>query len=452
MTVAAQTERTRVLAPGARIGRKLEILRPLGEGGMGTLWVARNLTTHAEVAIKVLRARGDDDADADAHMAQRFRHEARLGAMLAHRNITRVFDLLEDEDGSLVLVMELLRGETLQAFCETRRTLPGTEAVAIIAPILRALQYAHEHGVVHRDIKPSNIFLHVDPDGHATPKLLDFGIAKMRDSSIKTRAGDVLGTPSYMSPEQVRASEQIDGRSDLFSVGALLYTIISGDNPFRTDAPSATLARVLELEVDPDPSIEPRLWLEIQRALSKQPYERHASAAALADALCSAVGDAPPPLRPEGAVRIRGDREGAAFRADEPTELRPALFPEPADDVDGAGEVAAALPKRLARLALLAYGAAIALTLVGLALIVAAWSRPKPTSAVMSTTSLPPALVSAPSGEPPLWEVPESAPSARPIGGTSRAPPPRQPWRRPTASPLTPPTASAPPIARTPGF
>lgn len=286
---AARTEGSRARRPGDRLGRKLELVSQLGEGGMGALWLARNLATEAEVAVKVLRS----DRERDGHAAERFRHEAQLGAMLTHRNITRVFDLLEDDDGSLVLVMELLHGQTLEAAYKQRGSLSCREAVAVVVPILGALQHAHERGVVHRDVKPSNIFLHVDPDGHITPKLLDFGIAKTHDASVLTRTGDALGSPSYMSPEQVRAAKQLDGRSDLFSVGVVLYEIITGENPFHAPSPTASLAHVLELDVDPDPRIEPRLWLEIQRALAKQPYERHASAANLADALSRAVGASP---------------------------------------------------------------------------------------------------------------------------------------------------------------
>jgi serine/threonine protein kinase len=282
---------------GDRIAQKLELVRRLAEGGMGELWVARNLSTHAEVAIKVLLPQRSDDE----HAAERFRHEAEVGAMLAHRNVTRVFDLLVDDDGALVLVMELLHGRTLEAAYKEKGTLSCLEAVELIVPILGALQHAHDHGVIHRDVKPSNIFLDVDPDGHLTPKVLDFGIAKAQDSSSLTHTGEALGSPKYMSPEQVRANKQLDARSDLFSIGVVLYEIITGDNPFDAPSPTAALANVLEVEVDPDPRIEPRLWLEIQRALAKQVYERHASAKELADALCRAVGlTAPESLRRPG--------------------------------------------------------------------------------------------------------------------------------------------------------
>ena len=294
---AARTDGGAERKPGDRIARKLELVRRLAEGGMGELWVARNLSTDAEVAIKLLRPhRADDD-----HAAERFRHEAELGAKLTHRNVTRVFDLLVDDDGALVLVMELLHGRTLEAAYKEKGTLTSHEAIEIVVPILGALQHAHDRGVIHRDVKPSNIFLDVDPDGHTTPKLLDFGIAKTHDFSALTHTGEALGSPRYMSPEQVRANKQLDGRSDLFSIGVVLYEIITGENPFDAPSPTAALAQVLELEVDPDPRIEPRLWLEIQRALAKQPYERHASAKELADALGRAVGStAPESLRRSG--------------------------------------------------------------------------------------------------------------------------------------------------------
>jgi serine/threonine-protein kinase len=450
MRLAAGTERTRVLEPGARIGRKLEVLRHLGEGGMGTLWVARNLTTEAEVAIKVLRALGTSGPDTNAE--ERFRHEARLGAMLAHRNITRVFDLLEDDDGALVLVMELLQGRTLQASCEVTKTLSCKAAVAIMVPILAALQHAHEHGIVHRDLKPSNIFLHVDPDGHLSPKLLDFGIAKMADSSIETRAGDVLGTPSYMSPEQVRASRQLDGRSDLFSVGSVLYEIITGENPFRTDSPSATLARVLELEVDPDPRIEPRVWLEIQRALSKQVYERHASAVDLADALCEAVGEPPPRSFREAPATSVGFALATSL-----SERRAEGRKEESEPIE---EVA--LPKRLP---IAAYAALAVLAIVGLVLLRSVWigetsatdaaataPRSPATSIDVPAPSLPSATASSMAADVSPADVPSSNAGARRAPATQRAvtttaPPSKSAWRRP--EPLS---APSPSIARTPGF
>ena len=271
---------------------KYRLLRVLATGGMGRVWVARNEATGAEVALKVLR-RGDAEVDQEARLEERFRQEARLSAMVAHRSIVRVFDLVEEE-GALVLVMELLRGETLHAYVQRLGARPADEAVAIVTPVLGALAHAHDCGLVHRDVSPANVFLAVEPDGHVAPKLVDFGIAKTRDgassgSAVQTVTGDVLGTPRYVAPERIRGQD-VDGRADLFSAGVVLYEVLTGVSPFAASTASASLAAVLERTIDPDPSIDPRLWLELRRALAKQPYERHATARELAMALRDAIG------------------------------------------------------------------------------------------------------------------------------------------------------------------
>jgi len=288
------------------VAGRFRIRRRLATGGMGEVWVARNEATGADVALKILR-RGDADRERELQTDERFRQEARLSAMLAHRNIVKVFDLIEEADGTLVLVMELLRGETLQDCIEREGPRPAREAVAIVAPILGALAHAHDRGIVHRDVTPSNIFLAIDPDGRVTPKLVDFGIAKLAITSsetqpaserrqLETLEGRVLGTPRYMAPERIRGSGDIDGRADIFSAAVVLYETLTGVSPFAATSASASLAAVLERHIDPDRRIEPRLWLEIRRALSKRPYERHATASELATALCAAIGEAEGPI------------------------------------------------------------------------------------------------------------------------------------------------------------
>jgi serine/threonine-protein kinase len=281
---AVPSEPPRRLEAGARVAGKYRLARRIAVGGMGEVWRARNETTGAEVAVKVSR-RSDGDGT-----SVRFRTEAKLGSMVSHRNIVRIFDLVEDADGSLVLVMELLRGESLAQHLKARGRLDVREALAIAVPILSGLGHAHAEGIVHRDVTPANVFLAVDPDGQVTPKLIDFGIAKVPAAGNHTLDGRVLGTPSYMAPEQIRG-QAIDGRADLFSLAVVLYEAIAGTCPFDAGSPSASLAAVLEAEVDPDPQIEPRVWLELARALGKRPYERHATAAALAEDLLRAVGE-----------------------------------------------------------------------------------------------------------------------------------------------------------------
>jgi len=273
------------IPPEALLGGKIRLIQRIGRGGMGDVWMARNEATQAEVAVKTLQ-RSERTPTHD----ERFRREARLAATISHRNVVRIFDLVDESDGTLGLVMELLRGGTLEACMRERGPLSSMHAVAVAAPILSALNHVHQKGIVHRDVKPANMFFAVEPDGHVIPKILDFGIAKLpAASSPLTIDGSVLGTPHYMAPEQIRGQEDIDGRGDMFSMAAVLYEMLTGVRVFQRDSAAASLAAVLEHEVDPDPRIEPRLWLAISRALAKRPYERFASCAEFADAIRRAV-------------------------------------------------------------------------------------------------------------------------------------------------------------------
>ena len=307
-----------VLQPDALIGGKYRLLRPAGFGGMGAVWVARNEATNADVAVKVLLADAGESSGAGGEANLRFRREAHAAAQLYHRGIVRIFDLVEltgNDAGTLVMVMELLRGETLAHAIDQRRSFTLEETLAIILPLLSALAHAHHAGIVHRDLKPENVFLAVDPDGHIIPKILDFGIAKLpAQTSSLTVDGSVLGTPHYMSPEQIRGQEDLDGRSDMFSMAVLLFEMLTGVRVFQRDTAVASLASVLEHEVDPDPRIEPRVWVAISRALAKRPYERFASCAEFAEALRKAVdateedfAQALQELRPSGDISADGD-------------------------------------------------------------------------------------------------------------------------------------------------
>jgi serine/threonine protein kinase len=264
------------------VGGKIEIFERIASGGMADVFRGRNVVTGADVAVKLLPPSAEEIA------RERFRFEARVASKLVHRGIVRVFDLLEDADGTLALVMELLVGETVEQRL-ARGRIDAVEAVAIALPILGALEHAHSVGVVHRDIKPANILLAVEPDGRVTPKLVDFGIAKAAVSSVQTIDGTVLGTARYMSPEQIRG-ETLDGRSDVFSVAVTLYEAMTGTSPFAAADATTSIAKVLELSVDPDDLIPAKLWLSVERALAKQRYGRPDSAAVFARELLAALG------------------------------------------------------------------------------------------------------------------------------------------------------------------
>ncbi len=273
------------IPPDTLLGGKIRLIQRIGRGGMGDVWVARNEATQAEVAVKTLQK-----SERTTVHDERFRREARLAATISHRNVVRIFDLIDEQDGTLGLVMELLRGGTLEGCIRERGALSAIHAVAVAVPILSALHHVHQKGIIHRDVKPANIFFAVEPDGHVIPKILDFGIAKLPAAgSALTMDGSVLGTPHYMSPEQIRGAEDIDGRSDMFSLAVVLYEMLTGVRVFQRDSAAASLASVLEHEVDPDPRIEPRLWVALSRALAKRPYERYATCAEFAEVLRSAM-------------------------------------------------------------------------------------------------------------------------------------------------------------------
>jgi eukaryotic-like serine/threonine-protein kinase len=273
------------IPPDTLLGGKIRLIQRIGRGGMGDVWIARNEATQAEVAVKTLQK-----SERTTVHDERFRREARLAATISHRNVVRIFDLIDEQDGTLGLVMELLRGGTLEGCMRDRGVLSSVHSVAVAVPILSALHHVHQKGIIHRDVKPANIFFAVEPDGHVIPKILDFGIAKLPAAgSALTMDGSVLGTPHYMSPEQIRGADDMDGRSDMFSLAVVLYEMLTGVRVFQRDSAAAALASVLEHEVDPDPRIEPRLWVALSRALAKRPYERYATCAEFADALRNAM-------------------------------------------------------------------------------------------------------------------------------------------------------------------
>ena len=255
-----------------KIGR-YQILERVGKGGMGVLYRGVDPVLDREVAIKVMLVDFSDDTE---QMRPRFYREAQAAARLQHSNIVTVFEFAEDHNTPYI-VMEFLPGVPLDARLASAIPLTLDDKLNIVAQLCAALSYAHEQGVVHRDVKPANLFLL--PDG--TVKLLDFGVAKLTSSTL-TRQGDVLGSVSYMSPEQVSGSDSLDGRSDIFSVGVMLYELLAGRKPFQGDAPTATIVKILREPPPPlesvVPGLPPRLLAAVRRALEKDRADRFATA------------------------------------------------------------------------------------------------------------------------------------------------------------------------------
>lgn len=256
------------------------VVRELGRGAMGVVYRAHDPHLDRDVALKVLR----EDRSVDAAFMKRFLAEARALGRLDHPGIVRVFNV-DEADGTVHIAMEFVEGESLDAIMRARR-LPPEEIARIGAEIASALDYAHARGIVHRDIKPSNVL--VRPDGSV--KITDFGIARIEDPSSQsmTQAGEVLGTPAYMSPEQV-LGRPVDGRSDIFSLGIVLHEMCAGTRPFGGESLGAVFDAITRAVPDPiaaaNPDIPPALCRVVAKCLEKEPGARYQTGAALAEAL-----------------------------------------------------------------------------------------------------------------------------------------------------------------------
>jgi serine/threonine-protein kinase len=259
---------------------KYELRGQLGRGAMGVVYEAFDTVIERKVALKLLRT-DVFAAEQLADVRARFKREAHSAGKLSHPNIVTIFDYGE-HDGAPFIVMDLMSGQELSRRLEAGARLPIAETVKIITDLLAALAYAHEYGVVHRDIKPSNLFLLRD----GTLKVVDFGVARIESSEL-TETGAILGTPAYMSPEQFLGLP-VDGRSDLFSVGVILYNLLTGDRPFA-GSPTTIMQKVLRQEpIDPT-ALNPMLAADwdtvIKRALAKKPEQRFQTARQFADAI-----------------------------------------------------------------------------------------------------------------------------------------------------------------------
>ncbi len=226
-----------------------------------------------ETAIKILNARR---AAMQPDLVRRFEIEAEAASRLESRHIAKVFASGTTEDGHLFIAMELLRGEPLDAILEGARRLPPATAAVIAYQVALALEEAHSARIVHRDLKPANIFVEPAPDGGKHIRVLDFGVARINSESVaRSQTGRITGTPAYMSPEQLRGESDIDGRSDIYSLGVVLYQVVAGFNPFRSpDGLLQTLRRHVELVPPPISDIPPRLNGLIQLCLAKDRTSR----------------------------------------------------------------------------------------------------------------------------------------------------------------------------------
>jgi serine/threonine-protein kinase len=297
--------------PGDVIAGKYRLERELGRGAMGTVWAAVHVTLSQRVAIKLIS--GDQSRSPEARL--RFGVEAKAAARLRSRHVVQVYDDGETPDGTPYIVMEYLEGETLEQRIERQRDMGLPEAVRITSHVGRALARAHAQGVVHRDLKSGNIFLARTDDDELgwVAKVLDFGVAKVLTEVTgpsATKTGTIVGTPLFMSPEQIRGASQVDHRADLYSLGMVFYNMVTGSHAFDGPSYSDVLVAICT-EALPDirvaaPWLPPSLGSWFDKACARDREQRFQSADEMIEALQEASGPASRMSRPSSSEEISG--------------------------------------------------------------------------------------------------------------------------------------------------
>jgi serine/threonine-protein kinase len=411
----------RIVQPGDVIAERYRLLRLLDVGGMGEVWAAKNELTQKSFAIKFLLPELAERPDA----LERFIREAETAGSLNHRAIVDVFDVAQAEDGRAFIVMELLSGESLETRIERGGPLTSLETATALSQVADGLDAAHRAGIVHRDLSSANIFLSRNPDGGAPiAKILDFGVSKTlgpaRHDRTQTGNGAVLGCPEFMSPEQARGAEAVDARTDVWSLGIVLYQCLTGAAPFRAQNYNALMVAILTrphrplLEVAP--SVNRELAEVVEGCLSKERDARVQSASEVRDRLAAIVrrlaGSAALPTSPQ---RRATDR--LTPRSPEPRAKASALGQEDLQALDRlrarrrvVGIVSAALGVGAGAMIALAYGSwpRHDYSLIPVTHFIA---KPKPPPAPVHQVprEFAPVAATAPGGDPRVSAAPKAA-------------------------------------------
>jgi serine/threonine protein kinase len=277
----------------ASLARRFRIIRRLGAGGMGVVFLAEQLTIGRPIALKVLLRKFLDEPE----FLLRFHNEAASTGRIHHPNVVTIYEYGQSDDGSPYIAMEYLEGETLRELLKSHGAMPLPAVIDIARQVARGLHAAHKLGIIHRDLKPDNIFVTLDDEGERLVKVVDFGIAKLREAATHTTSGIVMGTPPYMSFEQASGmrSDQLDPRSDVYSLGIVTYEMISGRLPFHADTPLGYLNKHLLEEppslrsIRPDLRVPRSVEMVVKKALTKNRDERYATALEFAGELRDAV-------------------------------------------------------------------------------------------------------------------------------------------------------------------
>jgi serine/threonine-protein kinase len=418
-------------SPGEIIGGKYEVLRCIGEGGMGVVFEAMHLTMRQRVAVKVLRP----SVLSNPEVILRFEREGRAAGQLRGRHVARVLDVDSRDERLPYMVMELLEGHDLATELEERGPLPVAEAVSWLIQACAGIAEAHAAGIVHRDLKPSNLFLAKD-GAQSVLKLLDFGISKIfGEASRLTSTELTMGTPLYMSPEQVRSAKNVDARTDIWALGVILYELLSGAPPFLGSAPSVAVAIVN----DAPPPIPGRtdvpaaLAAVVHKAMAKNRAERFADARALAAALAPFAVPRASPSSSSSAHTAPARAPGLGY-AETVLGLQPAAPARTGSEtVVGAGRASG----RSVRARALRTGGLVAalgvVALAGAAMIVSARrsggppraavaEAPTPPSAAVTEAPAPPSAAVTAAPAPPSAAVVQAAMTALAVPPASVAP------------------------------
>jgi len=275
---------------GQLLDNKYKIVRLLGEGGMGAVYEGENVRIHHRVAIKVMHPA----VEADNGARERFEREAQAAGRIGSEHICEVYDLGELPSGARYMVMEFLAGEPLSTRVLKLGRIPIEAMAPLLLQLLEGLEAAHSAGIIHRDLKPDNVFLQRTKQGGDFVKIVDFGVSKFNALSggaamSMTRTGAMVGTPYYMSPEQVRGAKLVDHRSDIYSVGVVLFECITGTLPFQAETFNELMFKIaLEAPADAEqllPGLDPRFGAIVRKAMAREPAQRYESAQQFAAAV-----------------------------------------------------------------------------------------------------------------------------------------------------------------------
>jgi serine/threonine-protein kinase len=323
-----------MLAEAALVGGRYRLDEPIGEGGMGTVWRATDLTLARPVALKLLYTPGERERE---RMQRQFLREARLAAAVQHPNVVQITDFGTTEMGNPFIVMELLRGETLAEKLRREGVLRADDVLKLARRVLDGLHAVHSAAVVHRDLKPENIFLVEDRDA-PYPKILDFGISRSVDpesgrSSHTTREGILMGTPEYMSPEQVRGLRDIDTKSDLYSLGVIMYEALTGECPYASENRGDLIIMIAAGGAPParmkNAAVRRGLSDVIERAMATDRERRFADAAQMQAALDMAEADPDAPISSILPLEAPQREAAVATRRDTARIEHPTLIADP---------------------------------------------------------------------------------------------------------------------------